>query len=116
MDSSRREFFRNFGDKTVTATVSVMIPSVMQAVENSSDFEKYSAQINTKINDLAGEYSEKMNKTKSDLARRIGLLNLRLHASDLCLAKQQLQLHIIFLLLLVSFAIDAGMSITWLFI
>ena len=116
MDSNRRNFFRNFGNKTATATISVMMPSMVQAVEHSSDFEKYSSQIDLKINNLADEYSEKMNKAKADLARQIRLINLRLHASDLYITNQQFQLHIIFLLLLASFAIDGGMSLTWLFL
>jgi len=110
MDTKRREFFKVFGAKTAAAATAVVTPTVVYAEQFSDEIKK-----------LSGQFNEKLSETASALGDRIGLVSDsigqvsdRVDAASLTMAYQQAQLHLIFLLLFISFVIDGGMSLTWL--
>ncbi len=52
MDKNRREFFRNLGNKTVSAAAAVTIPAA-----------SYAADFGAEIKKLSGDFSQKLAKT-----------------------------------------------------
>ena len=103
MNIKRRDFLRGLGSKTAAAATAVVTPTVAYAEELSSEMKKLSDQLH-----------EKLSSTASVLGDRIGQVSNRMDAAALTMAYQQAQLHLIFLLLFISFVIDGGMSLTWL--
>ena len=103
MDIKRRDFLRGLGSKTSAVAAAVVTPAMTYADELSSEIKK-----------LSGDLHEKHSGTASSLGERIGQVSNRMDAAALTMAYQQAQLHLIFLLLFISFVIDGGMSLTWL--
>ena len=104
MDNKRREFLKNFGRKTAGATAALTVPAMAYANQFADDLKH-----------LSGEFQHKLNETSQVLGDKISHVSNRLDGAALTMAYQQAQLHLIFLLLLISFAIDGGMTLTWLF-
>jgi hypothetical protein len=96
----RREFLRDWGRKTVAATAAVATPALALKDDVLKD-----------LSEVVSSLDGKINKVSSTLGGKIDGLSDRLDASAVALAYQQYQLHLIFLLLLISFAIDGGMAI-----
>ena len=103
MDRTRRDFFRNFGAKTAGVAATVITPTLAHA-------EQFSEQIGK----VAADLGEKITESTSELGEQIRGVSNRIDASALMMSYQQAQIHLIFLLLLISFAIDGGMTFFWL--
>jgi len=103
MNTRRREFLRNLGSKTAAAATAVATPTAIYAEQFSSEMKK-----------LSGQFQKKLSHTASALTDQIGQVSNRMDAAAMTMACQQAQLHLIFLLLFISFVIDGGMSLTWL--
>ena len=103
MDNERREFLRNLGRKTAGVAAAVTTPVMAQAADLSAEIKK-----------LSGEFNHKLSEATSSIETRISGVSQRIEATETGLAYQRIQLHIIFLLLAISFAIDGGLSLSWL--
>jgi len=103
MDQTRRDFFRDLGAKTAGVAATVITPTLAHA-------EQFSEQ----IGQVTAELSEKIKESSSELGEQIREASNRIDASALMMSYQQAQIHLIFLLLLISFAIDGGMTFFWL--
>lgn len=103
MDRTRRDFFRNLGAKTAGVAATVITPTLAHA-------EQFSEQIGK----VAADLGEKITESTSELGEQIRGVSNRIDASALMMSYQQAQIHLIFLLLLISFAIDGGMTFFWL--
>jgi hypothetical protein len=62
------------------------------------------------------ETNGKLGAVKSEVKEQVHALNNRLDGTVLKLSYQQVQLYFIFLLLILSFGIDAGMTAAWVII
>jgi len=103
MDQTRRDFFRDLGAKTAGVAATVITPTLAHA-------EQFSEQIGK----VAADLGEKITESTSELGEQIREASNRIDASALMMSYQQAQIHLIFLLLLISFAIDGGMTFFWL--
>ncbi|MBT8449683.1 MAG: hypothetical protein KJO69_08335 [Gammaproteobacteria bacterium] len=103
MDSKRRDFLRNLGAKTAVAAAAVATPAM-----------DYAASFKEELGRVSDEFQQKLSSTTADLGDRITHLGNRVDAAAINLTYQQAQLNLIFLLLVISFAIDGGMSLAWL--
>ena len=83
MDIKRRDFFRNVGRKNATVAASATAPALVNLNSLSDELKALSKELNRKIGSLSAE------------------------------VKEQIQLYSIFLLLVSSFAIDAGVTAIW---
>ena len=99
MDQKRRDFFRNLGSKSVVLAVGAVAPAIV-----------YMDSFKIEIDALSRELNQKLARTTDELISQIQRLNNRLDRAALTMTYQQAQICFIFLLLLVSFAIDAGMT------
>lgn len=104
MDNKRRDFLKNLGRKTATAAAAVTAPTMAYADQFAEDLKH-----------LSGEFQYKLAQTSQTLGNKISHVSARVDAASVTMAWQQAQLHLIFLLLLISFAIDGGMTLAWLF-
>ena len=100
---NRRHFFKDFGAKAATVAASTASSGVVYANSFGEEFKL-----------LAQEFNQKLAKSASDLGGQVSQLSNRLDGAALTLTYQQMQLYLIFLLLVISFAIDAGMTGVWL--
>ena len=105
MDQKRRDFFRNLGSKSAGLAAGAVAPTVLYASYLKNDMEALSRKLN-----------QKLSKSADDLKSQIESLNNRLDRAAIAMTYQQVQIAFIFLLLLVSFVIDAGMTATWIII
>ena len=99
MDNTRREFFRNLGSKTAGIAAAGVAPAMLQLSSLSDDIKK-----------LAGDFNQKLERQKVEISGQLQGLANRLDNAVATAAWQQAQLTLIFFLLLVSFAIDAGLT------
>jgi len=105
MDQKRRDFFRNLGSKSVGLAAGAVVPAIV-----------YMDTFKIEIDALSRELNQKLAKSANDLKAQFHSLNNRLDRAALTMTYQQAQICFIFLLLLVSFAIDAGMTATWILV
>ena len=99
MDNNRREFFRNLGSKSAVLAAGAVAPAMV-----------YMDSLKAEIRGISRELNQKLAKSTDELKSQIQSLNGRLDRAALTMTYQQAQICFIFLLLLVSFAIDAGMT------
>lgn len=103
MNHRRREFLKNLGTKGTSAVAAVATPAAVYAKDFSHDIKALSDNLNAKIT-----------QKTAVLGEQIGKVGQRVESIDMRMSYQQFQLHLIFLLLLVSFLIDGGFSAIWL--
>lgn len=108
MNQDRRDFFRNIGTRTAGAVASVAAPTLLHAESLSSSF-------NEKLSRTTQELTEKLSAATTETTEQIRGLTDRIDTSALVMSYQQAQINLIFLLLLISFAIDGGMGFFWAF-
>ena len=99
MDHKRRDFFRNLGSKSAGLAVGAVAPTML-----------YVGSLKKEMASMSQEFNQKLVKTTGELISQIQSLNGRLDRAVLAMTYQQAQIYFIFLLLLVSFVIDAGMT------
>jgi len=114
MNQSRRDFFRNLGIKSAGAAASIAAPALLHAKSLSEQISLTAEELNKKISGSTSELHEKIKETASELKDQAHQLGDRIDTSALLLTYQQAQIHLIFLLLVISFAIDGGMAFFWL--
>ena len=102
MDSKRRDFFRDIGSKTAGIAACAVAPTMVQLSSLSDEIKK-----------LGSEFNQKLNQSAVEFAEQLGRIDYRLDKAALTMTYQQMQLHLIFLLLLISFAIDGGFTLFW---
>ena len=76
----------------------------------------YMDSFKIQIDALGQELNQKLARSTDELISQIQRLNSRLDRTTLTMTYQQAQIFLIFFLLLVSFAIDAGMTATWILV
>jgi len=113
MNQSRRDFFRNLGAKTAGVAASMAAPAMLHAEALTEQIHTTAKDLNDKINVGAAELNEKIKETTSEIKDQMHRLGNRIDTSALLLSYQQAQIHLIFLLLVISFAIDGGMTFFW---
>ena len=101
MDNQRRNFFKNIGGKTAGIAAAGIAPAMVQLSSLSDDVRK-----------LADNLNQKLDLQKAEIGHHLKGLGNRLDSAMATAAYQQAQLTLIFFLLLVSFAIDAGLTFT----
>ncbi len=101
MDNQRREFFKNIGGKTAGFAAAGVAPAMVHLSSLSEDVKK-----------LADSLNQKLDLQKAELGNHLKGLGNRLDSVMATAAYQQAQLTLIFFLLLVSFAIDAGLTLS----
>ena len=102
MDIKRRDFFSEMGKKASVVAVGVVAPTLMHLNALNDEFKAFSEEMNGKLGSVTAEVKEQLHS-----------LNNRLDGTALKLSYQQLQLYLIFMLLVLSFCIDAGMTAVW---
>lgn len=102
MDNKRRDFFRGLGSKTAGIAACAVAPTMVQLSSLSEEIRKLGSQFNQKLSQSTAEFAE-----------QLAGLNDRLDKAALTMTYQQMQLHFIFLLLVISFLIDGGMTLFW---
>jgi len=105
MDHKRREFFRNLGSKSVGLAAGAVAPAIV-----------YMESFKIQIDALGQELNQKLSRSTDELISQIQSLNSRMDRTAITMTYQQAQICFIFLLLLISFAIDAGMTATWILV
>ncbi len=101
MDNQRREFFKNIGSKTAGIAAAGVAPAMVHLSAISDD-----------VKNLADTLHQKLDSQKTEIGQHLKGLGNRLDSAMATAAYQQAQLTLIFFLLLVSFAIDAGLTFT----
>ena len=104
MDTKRREFFRKFGKKTAVVAAAGMPPALVHL--NS---------INDELKSMRKELNNKIGLVTAGVKGQIQSVHDRLDGTAFKMSYQQIQLYFIFFLLVLSFAIDAGMTAIWVF-
>jgi hypothetical protein len=102
MDINRRDFFSKMGKKASVAAAAVAAPTLVGLNSLSDEFKAFSMEMNGKLGAV-----------KSEVKEQVHALNNRLDGTVLKLSYQQVQLYFIFLLLILSFGIDAGLTAVW---
>lgn len=105
MDSKRRDFFNNMGRKASVVAAGVAAPALIQLNSLNDELKAFSLEMNSKLGLVTAEVKEQLHS-----------LNNRLDGTALKLSYQQVQLSFIFMLLVLSFGIDAGMTAVWVII
>ena len=100
---NRRDFFSNMGRKTAAVAAGVATPALVHLNSLSDELKAMSKDLKGKLGFVSAEVKEQVQS-----------LHNRLDGAAMTLTYQQIQLHLIFLLLILSFAIDAGFTTTWL--
>lgn len=126
MNQSKRVFFKHFGTKAAAAATVTAIPVGTYIDSLKGDIAGLSKQFSSRLDQtqavLGSQYlklSESVDETFEFLKGRADeqyrYLSNRMDAAALNMTYQQMQLHLILLLLLLSFVIDGGMALTWYF-
>ena len=102
LDKKRREFFSSVGKRTAAVAAGVTTPALVHLNSLSNDLSALSSDLNDKIGQVSAEMKEHLKS-----------LHNRLDGAALTMSHQQIQLYFIFLLLVLSFAVDAGMTTMW---
>ena len=98
MTKDRREFFRSIARKSA-GLAACAAPSIMTSIDFYREIKALGANLNKKLIENTSRINERMNK----LSGQLDTVMLRLEY-------QQFQLIFIFLLLVVSFAMDFGLT------
>ena len=104
MDNKRRDFFRGIGNKTAGIAASAVAPTMVQLSSLSEEIRK-----------LGSQFNQKLSLSTAEMTEQLALLNDRFDKAVLTMTYQQMQLYFIFMLLVISFAIDGGMTLLWTF-
>jgi len=72
-------------------------------------------ELNHKLSEATSRLNEQVTSAVSEVGEQVSGLSNRIDTSALMLSYQQIQIHIIFMLLILSFAIDGGMGFFWAF-
>ena len=99
MNINRREFFKNLGSKAAGIAAATIIPAIAHTVNITEELKK-----------LSHDLTEKLAVTTEKLNHQLTDMNERLDLSALAMTHQQAQLHLIFILLLILFLLDGGMT------
>lgn len=102
MDIKRRDFFSNFGRKTAAVAVGAATPAPVNLNTLSEELKALSKELNGKIGSVSAEVKEQIQSVHN-----------RLDGAALTMSYLQMQLCFIFLLLVLSFAVDAGITAIW---
>jgi hypothetical protein len=102
LDINRRNFFSKVGKNASLSAAAVAAPALVNLNSLSDEFKAFSMEMNGKLGLVAAEVKQQLHG-----------LNNRLDSTALKLYYQQVQLYFIFLLLALSFGIDAGMTAAW---
>ena len=102
MDKKRRDFFRGLGSKTAGIAACAVAPTMVQLSSLSDEISKLSSQFN-----------QKLSQSTAEIAEQLAGINDRFDRAVLTMTYQQMQLYFIFLLLVISFAIDGGLTLLW---
>jgi len=102
MDIKRRDFFGNMGKKASVVAAGVAAPTLIHLNSLSDEFKAFSMDMNGKLGSVTAEVKEQLHS-----------LSNRLDGTALKLSYHQVQLYFIFMLLVLSFGIDAGMTAVW---
>lgn len=113
MNQDRRDFFRNLGAKSAGIAASIAAPAALHAEALSQQIRESSKELYAKLSETAGELSERVSETTAEVNEQIRGVTSRIDTFALLLSYQQVQIHLIFLLLVISFAIDGGMTFFW---
>jgi hypothetical protein len=105
MDQKRRDFFRNLGSKSVGLAAGAVAPTML-----------YIDSLKAEIKSASQKLNQKLAKSSDELISQMQMLSSRLDRAAIIMTYQQAQIFLIFFLLLVSFAIDAGMTATWILV
>ncbi|KHF25003.1 hypothetical protein [Solemya velum gill symbiont] len=103
MNNRRREFLKNLGTKSASVAVAVATPTAAYAKDFSSE-----------VKVLSDKLKSEMTQKTAILGEQVSRIGQRVETIDMRMSYQQFQLHLIFLLLLISFLIDGGFSVIWL--
>lgn len=115
MNQDRRDFFRTLGTKTAGAVASVATPAAIHAESLSQQIRETSSSLSEKLSNTTKELNERLSNAATETQEQVRGLTDRIDTSALMLSYQQVQINIIFMLLLISFAIDGGMGFFWAF-
>ena len=102
LDKKRREFFSSVGKRTAAVAAGAATPVLVHLNSLSDELKALNRDLNGKLGQLSAETKEQLQ----------GLHN-RLDGAALAMSYQQMQLYFIFLLLVLGFAIDVGMTTMW---
>ncbi len=102
MDMNRRDFFNSMGRKTAAVATGAAAPALVHLNSLSDELRALSKELNGKLGVMSAEVKEQAQS-----------LHNRLDGAALAMSYQQMQLYFIFLLLVLGFAIDAGMTTMW---
>jgi hypothetical protein len=96
---NRRDFFEILRRKTASLAASTAAPGLAYINSISDELKALSKDLNRKLGVMPAE-----------MKNRLQALHSRLDEAALAMSYQQMLLYFIFLLLVLSFAIDAGMT------
>ena len=113
MNHDRRDFFRNIGTKTVAAAASVAAPAALHAEALSDQIKQSSREFSDKLSKTADELNARVTEATSEATKQIQGVTSRINSAALVSAYQQAQINILFILIVLSFAIDGGMTLFW---
>ena len=102
MDNKRRDFFRGLGSKTAGIAACAVAPTMVQLSSLSDEIKK-----------LGSQFNQKLSQSTAEMTEQIAVLNDRFDRAIVTMTYQQMQLYFLFLLLVISFAIDAGFTLLW---
>ena len=115
MNQDRRDFFRNIGTKTAGIAVSIATPAIAHTAALSEQIGNATTELNHKLSEATSRLNKQVTSAVSEIGEQVSGLSNRIDTSALMLSYQQIQINIIFMLLILSFAIDGGMSFFWAF-
>ena len=95
----RRNFFKAVGAGAVNA-----------ATTASASFVSLNESFKPELDAIYSDLKKQLGQTSKKVAGQLSVIGQRVDAASMQLAHQQMQLYIIFMLLVVSFVIDGGMS------
>ena len=102
MDTNRRHFFKDLTTKSAGIAAGAAAPALVHLNTLGDDLKA-----------LRKDLSIKLLKTSAEVKGQIQTIHKRLDGAAIKQTYQQMQLYFIFLLLALSFAIDAGMTAVW---
>ena len=103
MNKDRRQFFKEFSVNAAAAVISTARPI-------GADLGAFSKDINAKIIKLRKEVSDQISGLSRATNSKLDQFNEQLHLAVTRIDYQQMQLNLIFVLLLISFLLDGGMA------
>ena len=115
MNQGRRDFFRNIGTKTAGIAASIATPAALHTETLSKQLREASAELGEKLSSTTSEINERLSNAATETSEQIRGISDRIDTSALVMSYQQIQINIIFMLLVLSFAIDGGMGFFWAF-